>query len=242
MRIEVISKSFGKDLGLTVGGDIADDKFFSSIMEPTDLSAATNARLNSAVAWKPEAQDDSQFVEIDLTTPHQISAVVLQGAEDDYVTSYRLELSKNGADWWAHSEDSYVKVFDGVAVANNTVASAVLADCVARYVRVCPMSWNNAIAMRVEIMGTEEAGFGGQSKTLLSIVGEEQVDADFGNAADESDDEDFTNPWGNILQSTGDMESLQEDGNFSFVNQRAHRRMSGTYGFDEDGESFGFGA
>jgi len=252
MRVEVISKSFGADLGAAVEGSIAGDKFQSTTLEPTETSLATNARLDNDVPWKPETQDENQFVEIDLETPHQINAVVVQGAPavqlkdgtqqdaEEWVSSYRLELSKNGADWWAHSEGGYVKVFPGVTVANATVASPVIADCVAQYIRICPMTWNAAIAMRFDIMGNEVAGIGGQAKTLLTMVDDE---AEFGNAADAgSDDEDFSNPWGIKLASTGDMANIKDNGNLMFVQERTKRRMSGVYGFDDDDESLiGFG-
>jgi len=242
MRVEVISKSFGTDVGVAVDGKVADDRFQSTTEEPTETSLATNARLHSAVAWKPEAQDENQFVEVDLDTPHQINAIILQGSPDaeEWVASYRLELSKNGADWWAHSEVGYVKVFPGITEANTTVASPVNADCVAQYVRICPMTWNTAIAMRVEIIGEEEAGIGGQANTLTAMVDD---DDDFGNAAEaeSGDEEDFANPWGITLASTGDRDQIGDNGTLAFVQNREKRRMSGVFGFDDEEESFGFG-
>jgi hypothetical protein len=268
MRCEVISKSYGEALGLGWGGAVADECFLKTEVEPTETSNPSNARLENSEAWSPTTSDMSQFIEVDLQREHHINAVLMQGSPDseDHVTAFRLEMSKDNKVWWAHSEDGYVKVFPGNTEKyhiaspletaenrffkkqetvrnewNGLMGCHLRAYAVARYVRICPMKWNNAIAMRVEILGKPAELIKRDTKTLKSLFAEVEDDA-FGQAEDEEDEEDFSSPWGALhgdMKGEGSVNSLNENGDINFLHARQQRRTSVSYGF-EDGEAFGF--
>jgi len=93
------------------------------------------------------------YLEVDTGAVQLIGTIRSQGRADQeqWVTLFALAFSEDGVNWVDHKNNStlrlYAANFDPSTVVNNDVFGTVTA----RYVRVYPMSWRNAIAMRVGV-------------------------------------------------------------------------------------------
>eukprot|EP00039_Didymoeca_costata_P021869 m.3144 g.3144 ORF g.3144 m.3144 type:complete len:1119 (-) comp2692_c0_seq1:126-3482(-) len=236
MRVEVFAEDIGKPLGLS-GDDVIvpDDAITCSAIEAVGESLPTNGRLNYTGefgAWCAEesAQNKAQFLQVDLGTDHDITAILLQGKHGsvEKLLSFRLELSEDGENWRKHSQDTYVKVFEKDKAAQIPVdevcAYAVEAPCAARFVRICPVTWYEAIALRCELLGKP-------LRKRQSRYSQENV------VETEEAEESTTNPWGVVLSNSGDLDTVTSAGELGvYATQgykRGHaRRNSGSYGFE----------
>ena len=98
------------DLGIE-SGSIADNDITAS-SEQNANTAAKNGRLNSASSWCAETSDSNPYLQIDLQTLHIICAVSTQGNSqvDQWVKTYKLQLSTDGSTWTDYKEGGQVKV------------------------------------------------------------------------------------------------------------------------------------
>ena len=77
---------------------------------------AKNGRLNSRSSWCAGASDSNPYLQIDLQTLHIICAVSTQGNSqghpqaEQWVKTYKLQLSSNGSTWSDYKEGGQVEV------------------------------------------------------------------------------------------------------------------------------------
>jgi len=96
------------DLGME-SGSITDDKITAS----SAISQAKNGRLNNSRSWCADtANDNIRYLQIDLQTLHIICAVSTQGnpLANEWVETYTLQVSIDGAAWTDYEEFGQVKV------------------------------------------------------------------------------------------------------------------------------------
>ena len=103
-----------------------------------------------AGAWSAAANDHDQWIQVDLLTTQRLATVITQGRastlDHQWVTSYNVSYSQNGADWtyiamlYSGNIDSYTKK-----------ANSLPDDTKARFIRLRPNSWHRHIAMRWDV-------------------------------------------------------------------------------------------
>ena len=95
------------DLGME-NGQIQDNKITAS----SDTGQAKNGRLNKIGSWCAATSDSNPYLQIDLQTLHIICAVSTQGNPqgDQWVETYTLQVSTDGATWTNFTEFGQVKV------------------------------------------------------------------------------------------------------------------------------------
>ena len=95
------------------GGSIPDNNITASSKENAN-TPANNGRLNyaSGSSWCAATSDGNPFLQIDLQTLHIICAVSTQGNSqaDQWVKTYKLNLSMDGSTWTDYKEGGQVKV------------------------------------------------------------------------------------------------------------------------------------
>ena len=94
-------------------GSIPDNDITASTVRNGN-TAAKNGRLNYAVgpSWCAGTDDGNSHLQIDLQTLHIICAVSTQGNSkaNQWVKTYKLQLSTDGSTWTDYKEHGQVKV------------------------------------------------------------------------------------------------------------------------------------
>ena len=94
-------------------GSIPDSNITAS-SEKNANKTAQNGRLNyaSGPSWCSATGDSKPYLQIDLQTLHIICAVSTQGNSqaDQWVKTYKLQLSTDGSTWTDYKEGGQVKV------------------------------------------------------------------------------------------------------------------------------------
>ena len=100
------------DLGME-NGTILDSKITASTKQSAS-TPAKNGRLNytSGSSWCAGTSDTNPYLQIDLQTLHIICAVSTQGNSqaDQWVKTYKLQLSTDGLTWTDYKEDGQLTV------------------------------------------------------------------------------------------------------------------------------------
>ncbi|XP_031563730.1 uncharacterized protein LOC116299241 isoform X2 [Actinia tenebrosa] len=156
-------------LGLSTG--LIPDSSIRSSSSFDRYHSGAQARLNNTKksrkgggAWCAKNNSDKQYLEVDLGGVATLMQVATQGypSEDEkvakkdlrWVQSYTMTYSNDGKKWSSYREDGAVKVFEGNSDNNTVVLNSLSNPVDARYVRFCPKTWRNGIAMRVEVYGS----------------------------------------------------------------------------------------
>ncbi|XP_063063624.1 contactin-associated protein-like 2 [Engraulis encrasicolus] len=133
---------------------------FSSSSVFTSGYAAGYAKLNQrggAGGWSPLDSDHYQWLQVDLGSRRQVSAVATQGrySSSDWTTRYRLLYSDTGRNWKPYHQDGNIWAFTGNSNTESVVRHDLQHVLVARYLRFLPLDWSieGRIGLRIEIYG-----------------------------------------------------------------------------------------
>jgi hypothetical protein len=142
--------------------ELAEYVAFTSLLEPSQFSASsqwdnttlpecckleTRQKNGLASGWAARANDASQWLQVDLKTPHRLIGVALQarGDGDQFVKRFKVSMSLDGKRFYnLNNGDTY----RGVEDAGSSVCHKLPPNCFGRYVRIHPISWFNHVAMR----------------------------------------------------------------------------------------------
>ncbi|XP_036298914.1 coagulation factor V isoform X1 [Pipistrellus kuhlii] len=122
------------------------------------------ARLNAqghVNAWQAKANNNQQWLQIDLLKMKKITAIVTQGCKslssEMYVKSYTIHYSDQGVDWKPYRQKSSMvdKVFEGNSNVNGHVKNFFNPPIISRFIRIIPKMWNQSIALRLELFGCD---------------------------------------------------------------------------------------
>ncbi len=99
-----------KPVGVADVNKIPDDKITSSTVYLQYFSY--QGRLHGATGWCPSTKTDrNDFIQVDMGAVRAVCAVATQGKPNgSFVTSFKLLLSTDGANWNAYKEDNVDKV------------------------------------------------------------------------------------------------------------------------------------
>jgi len=109
--------------------------------------------LDSGQAWSAVNSQLGEWMQIDLRSDFWVAGVITQGrghsSQDQYVTSYRVEYSRDGASFSSVAGEFAGN--DGVRE-DDRVQSTFPAAVQARYIRIYPTAWNNHMSMRAGVL------------------------------------------------------------------------------------------
>ncbi|KAI7792786.1 putative contactin-associated protein-like 2, partial [Triplophysa rosa] len=118
------------------------------------------AKLNKrggAGGWSPLDSDHYQWLQVDLGSRKQVTAVATQGrySSSDWTTRYRLLYSDTGRNWKPYHQDGNIWAFTGNSNTESVVRHDLQNTIVARYLRIIPLDWSEEgrIGLRFEIYG-----------------------------------------------------------------------------------------
>ncbi|XP_059136413.1 contactin-associated protein like 5-1-like isoform X3 [Peromyscus eremicus] len=170
-------------LGLTATNYNCDDPL-ASFLSPMAFSSSSDLTGSSSQAqlnwrmgtggWSPADSSAQQWLQMDLGSRVEITAVATQGryGSSDWVTSYRLMFSDTGHNWQQYKQEDSIWTFAGNMNADSVVHHKLLHSMRTRFVRFVPLEWNPSgkIGMRVEVYGcsykSDVADFDGRSSLL----------------------------------------------------------------------------
>ncbi|XP_006112277.2 coagulation factor V [Pelodiscus sinensis] len=122
------------------------------------------ARLNQqgrVNAWQAKSNNNQQWLQIDLLKAKKITAVATQGCKsmttEQFVKTYAILYSDEGTEWGTYMDDSTCvgKVFVGNENSSGQVKHFLNPPIFSRFIRIIPKTWNQNIALRVELFGCD---------------------------------------------------------------------------------------
>uniref|UniRef100_A0A5F4WBT6 Coagulation factor V n=1 Tax=Callithrix jacchus TaxID=9483 RepID=A0A5F4WBT6_CALJA len=122
------------------------------------------ARLNAqgrVNAWQAKANNNKQWLQIDLLKIKKITAIITQGCKslssEMYVKSYSIHYSDQGVEWKPYRLKSSMvdKIFEGNTNTRGHVKNFFNPPIISRFIRVIPKTWNQSIALRLELFGCD---------------------------------------------------------------------------------------
>ncbi|XP_015749401.1 PREDICTED: lactadherin-like [Acropora digitifera] len=123
--------------------------------EPWQARLNNIRRSGSTGSWSSRLNAIGQYLQIDLGKERVVNKIATQGrpSGDQWVTSYKLLFSSDGAKWNEYQNDGVVKVFTANSDRGTIVSHKLRPQIFSRYVRLSVMSWHHHISMRVELYG-----------------------------------------------------------------------------------------
>ena len=107
--------------------------------------------------WSPLKQDLNQYLQIEFPHPVPIYGIIVRGSPilSQYVTSFKVLFSYDDNGIYHVIEDLYGKphIFSGSVDSNTAVRNIFNKPVEAKFVRIYPLSWEQTISLRVEILG-----------------------------------------------------------------------------------------
>jgi len=122
---------------------------------------AWKARLNSGMAksWYAFAEDRHPWIQVDLEKLTWLKAVATQGKMFSFfVKTYELAYSTDEVTWFTYGEldennKKVGKVFNGNTDPYKVVKVELDKPVYTRFVRLYPQSWNDGVALKLELYG-----------------------------------------------------------------------------------------
>ncbi|KAI5127395.1 Coagulation Factor V [Manis pentadactyla] len=122
------------------------------------------ARLNAqgrVNAWQAKSNNNKQWLQIDLLKIKKVTAIVTQGCKslssEMYVKSFAIHYSDQGVEWKPYRERPSMtdKIFEGNDNTKGHVKNFFNPPIISRFIRIIPKTWNQSIALRLELFGCD---------------------------------------------------------------------------------------
>ncbi|KAM6154284.1 coagulation factor V [Erethizon dorsatum] len=126
--------------------------------EPSRARLNAQGRVN---AWQAKANNNQQWLQIDLLKIKKITAIVTQGCKslssEMYVKSYTIHYSDQGMEWRPYRQKSSMvdRVFEGNSNVKGHVKNFFNPPIISRFIRIIPKTWNQSIVLRLELYGCD---------------------------------------------------------------------------------------
>ncbi|XP_032702284.1 coagulation factor VIII isoform X1 [Lontra canadensis] len=122
----------------------------------------SQARLHlqgRANAWRPQANNPKEWLQVDFQKTMKVTGVITQGVRslltDMYVKEFLIAGSQDGRSWTLVLQNGQVKAFRGNQDSFTPVVNPLDPPLLTRYLRIYPQSWARQIALRLEVLGCE---------------------------------------------------------------------------------------
>ncbi|XP_052055966.1 coagulation factor V isoform X2 [Apodemus sylvaticus] len=126
--------------------------------EPSLARLNAQGRVN---AWQAKANNNKQWLQVDLLKIKKVTAIITQGCKslssEMYVRSYSIQYSDQGVTWKPYRQKSSMvdKIFEGNSNTKGHVKNFFNPPIISRYIRIIPKTWNQSIAIRLELFGCD---------------------------------------------------------------------------------------
>ncbi|XP_034369380.1 coagulation factor V isoform X1 [Arvicanthis niloticus] len=126
--------------------------------EPSLARLNAQGRVN---AWQAKANNNKQWLQVDLLKIKKVTAIVTQGCKslssEMYVKSYTIQYSDQGVTWKSYRQKSSMvdKIFEGNSNTKGHVKNFFNPPIISRFIRIIPKTWNQSIALRLELFGCD---------------------------------------------------------------------------------------
>ncbi|XP_038064463.1 neuropilin-1-like isoform X2 [Patiria miniata] len=118
--------------------------------------SAEKSRLNVTAAWCPVAEDQNQWIRVDLQSPTTVTGLITQGRHRSnvWVTSYKVQHSDDGTNWSdVTGTDGLPVKFQGNVDNETPVTNYFPAVLNTRFIQIRPLAWTRYICLRFELLG-----------------------------------------------------------------------------------------
>ncbi|XP_048114611.1 EGF-like repeat and discoidin I-like domain-containing protein 3 isoform X1 [Alosa alosa] len=172
LRIELLgceltgcSEPMGMKTGHIQDFQISSSSSFQTLNMDAFSWAPGKARLDKpgkVNAWASAANDQSQWLQVDMLLPTKVTGIITQGSKYfghvQFVGSYKLAFSSDGEKWIVYQDESQQKdkIFQGNFDNETHRKNAIDPPIYARFIRIIPWSWYGRIALRTELLGCTE--------------------------------------------------------------------------------------
>uniref|UniRef100_A0A3B3VE01 Discoidin, CUB and LCCL domain containing 2 n=1 Tax=Poecilia latipinna TaxID=48699 RepID=A0A3B3VE01_9TELE len=169
-------------LGLESGGVVDSQLSVSSVWDWNTTAGEhvvwgkSGARLKKpGLPWAPSPSDRQQWLQVDFRREKRITAIVTTGSDrieyPYFVKAYRVLFSKDGKEWHFYREtnSSQDKIFQGNMDYQDKVRNNFIPPIEARFVRINPTSWEQRIALKLELFGCVPGGKGSYFSVVFSL-------------------------------------------------------------------------
>ncbi|KAL8220720.1 UNVERIFIED_CONTAM: hypothetical protein K2H54_053210 [Gekko kuhli] len=116
---------------------------------------------SSGVSWAADQSSTGEWLEVDLGGRRNVTGIITKGSSHKYnyyIKSYRVLFSRDGKNWKVYkSNNGEDKVFKGNSDSYQEVPNTFIPPILARYLRITPQSWNQRVALKVELLGCQVA-------------------------------------------------------------------------------------
>ncbi|XP_077193886.1 discoidin, CUB and LCCL domain-containing protein 1-like [Paroedura picta] len=114
---------------------------------------------SSGISWAADQSSTEEWLEIDLGGRRNVTGIITKGSSHKYnyyIKSYRVLFSRDGKSWKVYkSINGEDKVFKGNSDSYQEVSNTFIPPILARYLRIAPQSWNQRVALKVELLGCQ---------------------------------------------------------------------------------------
>lgn len=126
--------------------------------EPSLARLNAQGRVN---AWQAKANNNKQWLQVDLLKIKKVTAIVTQGCKslssEMYVKSYSIQYSDQGVSWKPYRQKFSMvdKIFEGNSNTKGHMKNFFNPPIISRFIRIIPKTWNQSIALRLELFGCD---------------------------------------------------------------------------------------
>ncbi|XP_063169501.1 coagulation factor VIII [Candoia aspera] len=116
----------------------------------------TKGRIN---AWRPKVDGTAEWLQVNFKKMVRVTGLITQGAKSVFthmfVKEFSLSSSMNGKIWIPVLHNGETQIFQGNHDYFQPVMNFLDVPLFAKYLRIHPLSWNNHIALRMEVLGCD---------------------------------------------------------------------------------------
>ncbi|XP_021952537.1 neurexin-4 isoform X2 [Folsomia candida] len=119
-----------------------------------------HAKFDSTISWTSGSSDFSQYLQIDLRSIKNITAIATKGRPSisEFIKEYTISFSTNLYDYSVYKEnDGSNKLFTGNTESDAPFTNEFQTPIIAQYLRINPTRWHERISLRVELYGCDYA-------------------------------------------------------------------------------------
>lgn len=140
--------------GAMMSGQIEVSSSKSSFARSKPNYVLESLKLTSLKGWSPHLDTLSEFVLFDFLEPRHVFGVITKGGEYGWVTAYKVFYSNDKFGWSPIQTSNgmariFLANFDSTSEKLNKFDLGILA----RYVKLVPTKWHDAIELKVELIG-----------------------------------------------------------------------------------------
>ncbi|RMX49764.1 hypothetical protein pdam_00019767 [Pocillopora damicornis] len=136
-------------------GTITNASITASSYYPQYPPWSARLRAGTEKGWYALPNDLSPWIQVDLGKPRWLKGLATQGKRFTvFVKTYKVAYSLDAVSWRIyHGNGTRDKVFYGNTDPYTVVTNILVKPVYTRFVRVYPLSWNDAIVLKLEFYG-----------------------------------------------------------------------------------------